>query len=257
MTLQMPNAEPAGATGVASADSAPPAASLIGLPPSAPLPTNAATIAAATPRTVRTGSTHPVVRPEPGPEVESVLMAVTSCLQPTKPVPEATPITTCCRTRPLQRRRECRVQREQRRAKRERRRVCNRIVGIQTVVSEIPPRFWRVPLDGCVQKRGGSRPRECRTDANGSGRDRIGEAVPVRGGRGGERLHEVLTERHRAAEAAHLRDRADRVRRALQENPRVIEAARENPPGGARARGLAERPDEVAPAHARPLREIV
>src|SRR5699024_716950 len=128
MTLQIPNAEPAGATGVASADSAPPAASLIGVPPSAPLPTTAATIAAATPRTVTTGSTHPLVRPEPGPVVESVLMAVTSCLQPTKPGPEATPNASCCRPRPLQRRVECRVPRGQRRAKRARRRVFHRIV---------------------------------------------------------------------------------------------------------------------------------
>src|SRR5699024_6758006 len=36
MTLQMPNAEPAGATGVAPADSAPPAASWSGVRPRAP-----------------------------------------------------------------------------------------------------------------------------------------------------------------------------------------------------------------------------
>src|SRR5699024_2313354 len=52
MTLQMLKAVPAGASGVASADSAPPAASATGVPPMAPLPMKAMTIAAATPRTV-------------------------------------------------------------------------------------------------------------------------------------------------------------------------------------------------------------
>lgn len=52
MTLQMLKAVPAGARGVASADRAPPAASATGVPPRAPLPMKAITIAAATPISV-------------------------------------------------------------------------------------------------------------------------------------------------------------------------------------------------------------
>ncbi len=45
MTDQMPNAGPPGATGVADADSAPSAASAIGVPPKAPEPTVAPAVA--------------------------------------------------------------------------------------------------------------------------------------------------------------------------------------------------------------------
>src|SRR5699024_5848206 len=55
MTPHRLNAGPAGANGVASADSAPSAAALIGVPPRAPLPRNDSTIATPTATAVRIG----------------------------------------------------------------------------------------------------------------------------------------------------------------------------------------------------------
>ncbi len=52
-----------GASGVASADSAPPAASAMGVPPNAPLPKKAAAMATAVPTSVMTGNAHPVSAP--------------------------------------------------------------------------------------------------------------------------------------------------------------------------------------------------